>query len=102
MRFSYRAMECTSESCEDRYTGRFERQTALLTTTTAALFHDRRMQSVAEIGREFVNFLFAIDGNRLAGRIQYDFAVVALTYVALNLCQQFGVDLTVEVISKLA
>ena len=67
----------------------------------AALGHDGGMQALAKIGGELVDLVFAVDGDGLAGGIEDNFAVVALADVRLDLSEELGVDLAVEVIGEL-
>ncbi len=67
----------------------------------AALGHDGVVQAVAEVGGELVDLVLAVDGDGLAGGVEDDLAVMALADVRLDFRHQFGVDATVEVISKL-
>jgi hypothetical protein len=66
-----------------------------------ALRHDGGVQAFPEFVREIVDLVLAIDGDGLAGSIEDDFAVMALANMGLYFKQEFGVDLTVEVVSKL-
>jgi hypothetical protein len=56
------------------------------------------MQALAEFRGELVDLMFAIDRDGLASGVEDDLAVVALADVRLDLSQEFGIDLTVEVV----
>jgi hypothetical protein len=60
------------------------------------------VEPLTQFGREFVYLMFSVNGNGLAGRIENNLAVVALAHVLLNLSEEIGVDLTVEVVGELA
>jgi hypothetical protein len=66
-----------------------------------ALLHDGGVQTLTKIVGKFVDLMFAVDGDGLAGSVEDDFAVVALANVSLNVGEELGVDLAVEVIGKL-
>jgi hypothetical protein len=60
------------------------------------------VEPLTEFGRKLVDLVFSVNGDGLAGRIENDLAVVALTHVLLNLSEEIGVDLTVKVVGELA
>jgi hypothetical protein len=60
------------------------------------------VEPFTEFGRKLVDLVFSVNGDGLAGRIENDLAVVALTHVLLDLGEEFGIDLTVEIVSELA
>jgi hypothetical protein len=67
----------------------------------AALGHDGGVQALAEFGGELVDFVFAIDGDGLAGGVEHDFAVMALADVGLDFGEELGIDFAVEVVGEL-
>jgi hypothetical protein len=70
-------------------------------SAAGTLLHDGGVQTLAEILGKLVDLVFAIDGNSLAGGVEDDLAVVALADVSLDLSEELGVDLAVEVIGEL-
>jgi hypothetical protein len=66
-----------------------------------ALFHDGGVEALAKVVGELVDFVFAIDGDGLAGGVEDDLAVVALADVSLHFGEELGVYLAVEVVGEL-
>ena len=60
------------------------------------------MKALAQLGGKLIELVFAIDGDGLARGVEDDLAVVALADVGLDFGEEFGIDLTVKVIGKLA
>ncbi len=71
-------------------------------SAAGALLHDGGVQALAQLGRKLVELVLAVDGDGLARGVEDDLAVVALTDVGLDFGEEFGIDLTVKVIGKLA
>lgn len=66
----------------------------------AAAGHNGSVQALAQLGGEFVNFVFAVDLDGLAGGVQNNLAVVALADMGLHFSEELGVDLAVEVVGE--
>jgi hypothetical protein len=60
------------------------------------------VEPLTQFGRKLVDLMFSVNGDCLASRIENDLAVVALAHVLLDLGEEFGIDLTVEIVSQLA
>ena len=73
-----------------------------LRSAAGAFLHDRRMKPLAQLGRKLVDLMLTIDRDGLPRRIEDNFAVMALANMSLHLDEQVGIDLAVEVVSKLA
>jgi hypothetical protein len=59
------------------------------------------VQALSKIVREFVDLVFAVDSDGLARSVEYNLAMVALADVGLNLGEEIGIDLAVEVVGEL-
>jgi len=60
------------------------------------------VKPVLKIGGQFVEFIIAIDFDRLPRGIEDDLAVAAGGSVGANLFEQIGADLPIKVVGKLA
>src|SRR5215469_3483961 len=64
----------------------------------AALRHDGGMKTLTKFGRDLEDLVAPVDLDRLARRIEHNFAVAATCQVRTDFFEQFRADLPVEVI----
>jgi hypothetical protein len=60
------------------------------------------VEAFAELGRDLVDFVVAVDRDGLSGGVEDDFAMMAGGGVGANFFEELGADLAVKVVGKLA
>jgi hypothetical protein len=60
------------------------------------------VKALAQLGRQLIDFIAFIDGNSLTGGVENYLAMLAARGVNADFLLEFGAELVVEVIGKMA